>query len=138
MRPRQSRRVSRIETGLASCTEVRVYRRGMTDVDDVWVPEACTLPTLDQPLRLREFDDLFATSLRGLTRVSATVLRWSLDPAVEEVARDLTARETQCCSFFRFRFVPVGDDLMVDVEVPVEQVAVLDALATRAAGMGSR
>jgi len=110
----------------------------MTEIDDVWVPEACTLPTLDQPLRLTEFDGLFATSLRGLARVSPTLLRWSLDPAVEEVARDLTARETECCSFFRFAFASVGDDLMVEVEVPAAQVAVLEALATRAAGMASQ
>src|SRR5215207_5054821 len=28
----------------------------MTEADEVWIPEACTLPTVDQPLRLREFD----------------------------------------------------------------------------------
>jgi hypothetical protein len=110
----------------------------MTDVHAVWVPQACTLPTVDQPLRLKEFDDLFATSLRGLSRVSPTMLRWSLDPAVEEVARDLTARESQCCSFFHFDFASVGDDLIVEVEVPAEQVAVLDALATRAAERSRR
>ena len=108
----------------------------MTDIDEVWVPEACTLPTVDQPLRLKEFDDLFATSLRGLTRVSPTVLRWSLDPAAGQVARDLTSRETECCSFFSFTFSSPGDLLTVDVEVPPAQVAVLDALATRATGMG--
>ena len=59
-------------------------------------------------MRLKEFDDLFATSLRGLSRVSPTVLRWSLDPAVEEGARDLTARETECCSFFSFIFSSPG------------------------------
>ena len=100
------------------------------------MPEACTLPTVDRPLRLKEFDDLFATRLRGLSRVSPTVLRWSLDPAIEEVARDLTARETECCSFFSFTFSSPGEVLTVDVEVPPAQVAVLDALATRATGMG--
>lgn len=96
------------------------------------------MPTVDQPLRLREFDDLFATSLRGLSRVSPTVLRWSLDPVAEQAARDLTTRETECCSFFNFGFSSPGDVLIVDVEVPAAQVAVLDALATRAAGMTSR
>ena len=110
----------------------------MTDLNEVWVPEACTLPTVDQPLRLKEFDDLFATSLRGLTRVSPTMLRWSLDPAAEGVARDLTARETECCLFFSFTFSPADDVLTVDVEVPPAQVAVLNALATRAAAMGRR
>lgn len=110
----------------------------MTDIDEVWVAEACTLPTVDQPLRLSEFDELFATSLRGLSRVSPTVLRWSLDPADEEVARDLTARETECCSFFSFTFSSPGDVLTVDVDVPEAQVAVLDALASRAAAVTRR
>ena len=110
----------------------------MIDVDEVWVPEACTLPTVDQPSRLREFDDLFATSLRGLSRISPTMLRWSLDPAAESIARDLTARETECCSFFYFGFSSPGDVLTVDVEVQAAQVAVLDALAARAAGLASR
>jgi hypothetical protein len=66
------------------------------------------------------------------------VLRWSLDPAVEDVARDLTARETECCSFFTFTFSSPGEVLTVDVEVTPAQVAVLDALARRAAGMGRR
>ena len=26
-----------------------------------WVPEACTLPTVEQPVRVAEFDELFAT-----------------------------------------------------------------------------
>ena len=110
----------------------------MTDTDEMWVPQACTLPTEDRPLRLSEFDELFATSLRGLGWVSPTVLRWALDPAAEEGARDLTARETECCSFFSFAFALVGDDLMVEVQVPPAQVAVLDALASRATALTSR
>jgi hypothetical protein len=98
----------------------------------VWVPEACTLPTVERPLRLAEFDDLFATALLGQLRVSRTRLRWQLDPAVQERARDLTARESSCCSFFTFSFTTTGDGLQVDVEVPAGQVAVLDALTQRA------
>jgi hypothetical protein len=33
----------------------------MTSDDRVWVPQACTLPTVERPLRLAEFNDLFAT-----------------------------------------------------------------------------
>jgi hypothetical protein len=105
----------------------------MTDVDEVSVPEACTLPTVEQPVRLAEFDSLFATSLVGQTRIAPHLLRWSLDPKAEEVARDLTARETECCSFFRFDFTLQPDGLVVDVQVPPAQVKVLDALAARAA-----
>ena len=105
----------------------------MTDLGDVWVPEACILPTVDRPLRLAEFDDLFGAGLMAQTRVSPHVLRWSLDPQVEDVARNLTARETQCCSFFTFTFTPGFEALHVDIEVPAAQVKVLDALAARAA-----
>jgi hypothetical protein len=101
--------------------------------DAVWVPEACTLPTVERPLRLAEFDDLFATALLGQQRIAPTRLRWRLDPGVASVARDLTERESACCSFFTFSFATTVDGLQVDVEVPAEQVAVLDALTERAA-----
>jgi hypothetical protein len=114
----------------------------MTGEDQEWVPEACTLPTVDQPLRLAEFDDLFATALRDQRRLSPTVLRWRLDPAAEPVARDLTARESSCCSFFTFTFAAAGEGeheaVNLDVQVPPAQIAVLDALAGRAvAGMAA-
>jgi hypothetical protein len=106
----------------------------MTSTEDrAWVPDACTLPTVERPLRLAEFDDLFATALRGQRRLSATTLRWDLDATAEATARDLTGRESGCCSFFSFTFHPGGGVLQLDVEVPAAQVAVLDALADRAA-----
>lgn len=105
----------------------------MTLPDETWAPAACTLPTAERPLRLAEFDDLFATALRGQDRRSPTVLRWRLDPAAEPTARDLTARETACCSFFTFTVTPAGDALTVEVTVPPAHVPVLDALAARAA-----
>ena len=110
----------------------------MTTNDEVWVPEACTLPTAERPLRLAEFDALFATALRGQQRLSPTRLRWQFDPAAESAARDLTGRETECCTFFSFTLVPAGGELQIDVEVPTAHVEVLDALADRAApGIGS-
>jgi len=104
----------------------------MTGVDANWVPGACTLPTVDQPLRLSEFDEMFSKHLRGQDRVSPSVLRWSLDLAIEAAARDLAARETQCCSFFRFDFAVADDELIVDVQVPPAQIPILDAMAARA------
>jgi MFS family permease len=95
--------------------------------------EACTLPTAQRPLRLAEFDDLFATALRGQQRLSPTRLRWRLDPAAQPTARYLTGWETECCSFFSFTFTPAGDAVQLDVEVPDAHVDVLDALAERAA-----
>ncbi|MEV7990178.1 hypothetical protein [Micromonospora sp. NPDC085948] len=105
----------------------------MSSDDQTWVPEACTLPSVQRPLRLAEFDDLFATALREQQRLSPTHLRWCLDPAAETTARDLTARESSCCSFFSFTLAGDAGVLRLDVQVPAAHVEVLDALAQRAA-----
>ena len=101
--------------------------------DQAWVPQACTLPTGERPVRVAEFDELFATALRGQQRVGPTLLRWRLYPATGPAARELAGREAGCCSFFTFTFALAGDDLQVDVEVPAASTGVLDALAERAA-----
>jgi hypothetical protein len=105
----------------------------MSSDDETWVPEACTLPSVQQPLRLVEFDSLFATALREQQRLSPIHLRWRLDPAAETTARDLTNRESSCCSFFTFTITADTDALRLDVQVPAAHVDVLDALAQRAA-----
>jgi hypothetical protein len=110
----------------------------MTTNDQAWAPQACTLPTAERPVRVAEFDGLFATALRGQQRLAPTLLRWRLDPAAEPAARDLAGREAGCCSFFAFTFARAGDAVQVDVEVPPPYAGVLDALAQRAAaGTGS-
>lgn len=94
-----------------------------------WVPQTCTLPTAEQPLRVAEFDELFANGLRGMERLAPTRLRLLLSPEVEVRARELAAREVECCSFFEFAFADGGDgQLVMDVTVPVAHVAVLDSL----------
>lgn len=103
--------------------------------DDSWVPDACTLPTAERPLRLAEFDQFFTAAVRAVDRPSAQHLRMHLDGGaqVEETARDLTARESSCCSFFAFDIARPGpDSLTLDVRVPAGHVDVLDALAERA------
>jgi hypothetical protein len=123
---------------LASGTWVQVYLRGMTTNYEVWMSEACTLPTAERSLRLAEFDGLFAAALRGQQRLSPTRLRWRLDPAAEQTARDLIGRESACCSFFSFALGTEDGAVQLDVAVPEARVDVLDALADRAAaGMGS-
>ena len=96
-----------------------------------WVPEACTLPTVERRLRVAEFDELFRTGLLGVERVEATRVRMRLSRAVEQTARELTARETSCCSFFGFEFTPAGDEVLLDITVPPAHVGVLEALASR-------
>ncbi len=104
----------------------------MTTNDEV-LPDACILPTAQRPLRLADFDGLFATALRDQQRLSPTRLRWRLEPAAEPTARDLTGRETECCSVFTFTFAPAGSVVQLDAEVLDAHIDVLSALADRAA-----
>ncbi|NUT97451.1 MAG: hypothetical protein HOY78_36055 [Saccharothrix sp.] len=99
-----------------------------------WTVDSCTLPTTEQPLREKEFDDLFAGSVRGVRRVGPTAVRLELVPTPEAAARaaHLAVRETGCCSFFTFALTASGGGLHLDVGVPPEQAAVLEALAVRA------
>ena len=103
----------------------------------VWVPEACTLPTADQPLRVAEFDGLFAEAVRGVDRPEPNRLGLVLEPAPEVAARaaDLVVRETACCSFFTFTLTATGGGLRLEVAAPPGHVEVVDALAARAAGV---
>ncbi|MEU8614554.1 hypothetical protein AB0C29_41865 [Actinoplanes sp. NPDC048791] len=102
------------------------------------IPDACTLPTAERPLRLAEFDALFATAVRRVDRVGPTRARLRLTgPAgLGATVRDLTARETACCSFFTFTMTPEpageGEALILDVEVPAQYADVLASLAERA------
>lgn len=103
----------------------------MTNLE--WVPDSCTLPTAEQPLRVAEFDQLFRTSLRAVDRTGPTTAVLHLERAAERDARELTARETGCCSFFTFTFATAGDVVALRVAVPPAHSGVLDALLTRAA-----
>lgn len=66
-----------------------------------WVPQSCTLPTVEQPLRAVEFDAVFADAVRFVERPSPDRVRLELEPTPEIAARvvDLAVRETGCCSF---------------------------------------
>jgi hypothetical protein len=103
------------------------------------IPDACSLPTAEQPLRLAEFDALFTTAVREVTAVSPTHIRLRLSgpPGLEATVRDLAARETQCCSFFAFNVFSDGDALILDIEVPAAHADVLAALAGRASAVSS-
>ena len=96
-----------------------------------WVPESCSLPSVEQPLRVAEFDRLFAQSVRRSTRISSTRLDLVVAPAAEATARDLAAREARCCSFFHFEFASMGSDVVMRIGVPESRTDVLDALDAR-------
>lgn len=102
-------------------------------LDRTWAPQACTLPTVEQPSRLAEFDELFATAVRAVERLDASRVRFDLrpEPAVAARAADLLVRETDCCSFFTFTLTATGGTLLLEVSVPSAHVEVLDALVDR-------
>ncbi|MEU4232842.1 hypothetical protein AB0F17_51855 [Nonomuraea sp. NPDC026600] len=102
--------------------------------DQEWVPSACALPTAKQPLRVAEFDALFADAVQALTRPERARLHLELVFSPEHAARaaELTARENGCCSFFTFTLTIADGSLALEVAVPPEQVEVLDALQARA------
>lgn len=99
-----------------------------------WVPESCTLPTVEQPLRVAEFDDLFAGAVRPAERIDRTGLRLHLPggEATVSATRLLIARETGCCSFFSFDLASSDAETALEVRVPESQTAVLDAMQERA------
>lgn len=108
------------------------------------VPDACTLPTAARPLRLAEFDALFATAVDEVRQVDPTHARLRLaGPAgLAAAVRDLTARETGCCSFFVFTVAAEpaadGEVVVLDVQVPAEHADVLASLAQRAGSVADR
>ncbi|MEV4206634.1 hypothetical protein [Nocardia salmonicida] len=101
-----------------------------------WVPSSCTLPTVEQPVRVAEFDNFFATSVRKTARPTNTRLDLVLADGAEPVGRELAARESGCCSFFTFTFD--GTPVVMHVEVPARYVEVLDAFEQRASSKVTR
>ena len=95
---------------------------------------SCTLPAVDLPGRLAEFDAAFA-GLRQAEVISPTHARlvFTADQARAEALAGLLGRESECCSFFTFGQQVAGDTVTVDVTVPTGQAEALSVLAARAA-----
>lgn len=120
--------------------------------------DACTLPTVERPVRAAEFDALFEQFVEEVIRVDAThlVVRLAGGPEAAAQASALAAKETACCSFFTFRVEAETVDeagtrpgeqtgnratarVRLEVDVPPERAAVLSGLAARAeATLGRR
>ncbi|MFF2776006.1 hypothetical protein ACFVU3_13955 [Streptomyces sp. NPDC058052] len=106
-----------------------------------WVPVSCTLPAPAQPLRVAEFDALFAERLTRSARPDPLTLELVLDggQGVERSVRDLVTQESGCCSFFTFTLTSTSDEVRLVVGVDPAHEAVLDALhaVATAAARGS-
>ncbi|WP_067485706.1 hypothetical protein [Actinomadura hibisca] len=106
-----------------------------TDQDDGWAPQACTLPTAERPLRIGEFDALFAEAVTEVRRVAPGRVRMRLraEPEFAGRAAELAARETGCCSFFTFTLTATGGGLELEISAADQHAQVVAALAERAA-----
>jgi hypothetical protein len=95
--------------------------------------DACTLPTAERPLRVAEFDGLFADHLTATAWVGER-LRLSLSggPGLRDRVDDLTGRETECCSFFDFELTGSGPEIVLEVGVPPARREILAGLAALA------
>lgn len=101
-----------------------------------WVPDACTLPTEERPLRVAEFGN-FLGSVTSSSRPARTRLDLVIPRRAEATGRDLAEREAACCAFFDFEFESAGTDVVMHVSVPPEHAAVLDALEALASPAAS-
>jgi hypothetical protein len=101
-------------------------------IADDWARDACTLPTAERPLRVAEFDELFAF-VSHAERRGPQLLDLVLPRDVETDARNLADRESECCSFFTFEFEQAGNDVVMHISAPPEQIEVLDAVEARVA-----
>jgi hypothetical protein len=101
----------------------------------------CTLPTPARPLRVAEFDELFAGQLAAPNWISRHEVEFTVAGADDLYDRvsDLVARETACCSFFDFSITRLtrrtghGPALTLRVGVPASRHDVLEALTSQAA-----
>lgn len=104
----------------------------MTPLHVSQAPEACTLPTAEQPLRVAEFDRLFVQASATVERFSLQEARITLPPSpnIAAEAASLVVRETECCSFFTFSLTATGGRIHLDVAVPEKQTSVLDSVVS--------
>lgn len=97
--------------------------------------EACTLPSADRPLRVADFDALFAAHLREVVRPTTTRARLVMaggDDVADRVRR-LAAAESTCCTFYSFTVTERPDAVDLDITVPEAYADVLAGLTARAA-----
>jgi hypothetical protein len=107
-------------------------------MDDLMDTDACTLPTVERPFRLAEFDSLFTEAVRSVHSDGGRVtMRLTGDPGLRGRVQDLARRESACCSFFSFVVEGTESDLKLEITVPPERRDILTALADRAARLSA-
>ena len=105
------------------------------ETETLLTTDACTMPTAERPLRLAEFDALFATAVRrGERRGSDVRMYLTGEEGLVEQVRDLAERETSCCSFLTFALVGPDQDPTLDISVPPARNSGSGSRSRRAGG----
>jgi hypothetical protein len=100
---------------------------------------ACTMPTIDRPTRVAEFDVLFAEHATSVEREGDVARVHLRGPgSLRARVQDLTDRETSCCSFFTFTLSGTDTEYIHDIAVPPARPAVLDSKTARASELSVR
>ena len=93
---------------------------------------ACTLPTVERPLRLAEFDALFALVESIEYDGNVARMHFSGPPTLHDQIVDLTERESQCCSFFTFAVDGTASEVDLGITAPAAHAEIVAALVARA------
>jgi hypothetical protein len=101
-------------------------------MDDLMATSACTLPTVERPLRLAEFDALFSLATSVEYDGSTARLHFSGPPTLRDEVVELTARESQCCSFFAFSVEGTDSEVDLGIGASTEHEPLVAALVARA------
>jgi hypothetical protein len=81
---------------------------------------------------------VFAEAARHVTRDAEGVhITLVGSDGLRDRVRDLAGREAACCSFFTFVIEGQENDLSLDISIPEEHRASLDALADRAEALSA-
>jgi hypothetical protein len=102
-------------------------------MEDLMTTDACTMPTSERPLRLAEFDQLFAENVRRVERrPDGVTLHLSGTRGLRRKVEELTNRESECCTFFSFSVAGNDERLTLGISVPPMRREILDGVAARA------
>lgn len=95
------------------------------------IPDSCTLPSQQRPLRLAEFGALLTQAI-AVERGDQRNLHFFFDDSdgLDARIRDLAHREANCCSFFEFHVAHKKDQVMLGITVPHQHTGILDSLQT--------
>jgi MerR family transcriptional regulator, copper efflux regulator len=93
------------------------------------IPIACTLSAADKTTRGDEWRQFFVDNVEESVRSETSVrLRLKNGDDVILNAVDLARREKDCCAFFEFRLELLPDVVWLEIGVPADAAAILDAL----------